>query len=139
MTEAFIITIAVMLGALGATHAAMTLRRSHGDSFRVMVRVRRGSVEGLSPRWRAARARWVRDVLILDARFAGPSVVVGIMGVASPRSPASGHRLRELGSSPMAVRLLADGGALIEVAAKHADAPLLTGPLVLGSGLAVLG
>jgi hypothetical protein len=140
MTEDFIITISVMLASVIAAHALMTRRRARDrSSFRCMVRVRRGTVEGLGARWCAGRAHWVHDVLIIDRRLTAPSIPIGVMGVASPRGPVSGHRLRELGNAPVGVRLLADGGAVVELVSKDSDAPMLTGPLVLGSGLAVLG
>jgi hypothetical protein len=96
-------------------------------SFRGVIRVSSGEIDGLRPKWGRGYGRWVRDVLVwTKAPFLFRNELVATDGLDQQR-PAGPDEIKRLGDHPTVMRLRI-GSATVEVAA-HADAgKLLLGP-----------
>jgi hypothetical protein len=96
-------------------------------SFRGVIRVSSGEVDGLRAKWGRGYGRWVRDVLVwTKAPFFFRNELVAVEGMDQQR-PAGPDEVKRLGDHPIVVRLTL-GSATVEVAAQDDDAARLRGP-----------
>jgi len=96
-------------------------------SFRGVIRVASGQIDGLRPKWGRGYGHWVRDVLVwTKAPFLFRNELVPTDGLDEQR-PARTDEVKRLGDHPGVIRVTADG-ATVEVAAKAEDTELLLGP-----------
>src|SRR3954454_653938 len=96
-------------------------------SFRGVIRVSSGEIDGLRSKWGRGYGRWVRDVLVwTKAPFFFRNEFVATDGLDQQR-PAVPGEVKRLGDHPIVARLRIDD-ATVEIAA-HGDAgELLLGP-----------
>src|SRR3954451_1499722 len=96
-------------------------------SFRGVIRVSHGEIDGLRSKWGRGYGRWVRDVLVwTKAPFLFRNELVAADRLDQQR-PAVPDEVKRLGEHPVVVRLRI-GGATIEVAAHDDARELLLGP-----------
>jgi hypothetical protein len=96
-------------------------------SFRGVIRVSSGEVDGLRAKWGRGYGRWVRDVLVwTKAPFFFRNELVAVEGMDQQR-PAGTDEVKRLGDHPIVARLTL-GSATVEVGAHDNDAALLLGP-----------
>src|SRR3954468_1535264 len=96
-------------------------------SFRGVIRVSSGEVDGLRSKWGRGYGRWVRDVLVwTKAPFFFRNELVTTNGLDQER-PAVPDEVKRLGKHPAVVQLRI-GGATVEVAAHDDESELLLGP-----------
>ena len=96
-------------------------------SFRGVIRVASGEVDGLGPKWGRGYGHWVRDVLVwTKGPFLFRNELVATDDLQEHR-PALPGEVKRLGDDPAVIRVGA-GSAAIEVAAHGHDAELLAGP-----------
>jgi hypothetical protein len=96
-------------------------------SFRGVIRVSSGEVDGLRAKWGRGYGRWVRDVLVwTKAPFFFRNELVATDGLDQQR-PAVPGEVKRLGDHPIVVRLRV-GDATVEVAAHDDESELLLGP-----------
>src|SRR3954466_8863269 len=97
------------------------------ESFRGVIRVSKGDVDGLRSKWGRGYGRWVRDVLVwTKAPFFFRNELVPAAGLDQQR-PAGPGEVKRLGDPPTVMRL-AIGSARVEVAAHDDKSELLLGP-----------
>src|SRR3954467_14758434 len=85
------------------------------ESFRGVIRVSSGDVDGLRSKWGRGYGRWVRDVLVwTKAPFFFRNELMAADGLEQQR-PAAPDEVKRLGEHPTIVRLRI-GGATVEVA-----------------------
>src|SRR3954466_5684356 len=97
------------------------------ESFRGVIRVSKGDVDGLRSKWGRGYGRWVRDVLVwTKAPFFFRNELVATDGLDQQR-PAVPDEVKRLGDHPIIVQLRA-GGATVVIAARDAESELLLGP-----------
>jgi hypothetical protein len=110
-------------------------------SFRGVIRVASGEVDGLGPKWARGYGHWVRDVLVwTKGPFLFRNELVAADDLQEHR-PALYGEVKRLGDDPAVIRVRA-GSAAIEVAAHGHDAELLVGPyreLLVGPYRELLG
>lgn len=125
-----------VVAAAGAALLGWHLRwmRSPPGSFRCKIRVAQGWLHGYSPDWpkRTVRVVWARDVLIVFRR----SVFTRVEGLPVECARGKVRTLPErevsrLGRRPVALQLILDDGAHLEVAARAAAESLLCGPYLV--------
>jgi hypothetical protein len=106
------------------------LKRQPGE-FAGAIRVSRGDVDSLSPKWKRSSGRRVRDVLVWSK---APLMFRNEL-VPADRLPGDNHGhgggVKRLGDKPLVIEL-ASGAARIEVAARAGHRALVTGPLTVG-------
>jgi hypothetical protein len=109
-----------LLGIVVIVGAVLSRRRwvSHQPgAFKGAIRVVRGDVPGLGPKWRHGYGRWVRDVLVWTK---GPLLfrnkVVGADGLAGRERSAEPGEVRRLGQQPTVVSVAVDEDTVIEIA-----------------------
>jgi hypothetical protein len=96
-------------------------------SFRGLIRVSGGEIDGLRSRWGRGYGRWVRDVLVwTKAPFLFRNELVAADGLDQQR-PAGPDEVKRLGDHPIVMRLRI-GSATVEVAAHDDESELLLGP-----------
>jgi hypothetical protein len=96
-------------------------------SFRGVIRVSSGEIDGLRPKWGRGYGRWVRDVLVwTKAPFFFRNELVTADGLDQQR-PAGPDEVKRLGDHPVIVQLRA-GSATVEVAADDEEREQLLGP-----------
>jgi hypothetical protein len=96
-------------------------------SFRGVIRVSGGEIDGLRPKWGRGYGRWVRDVLVwTKAPFFFRNELVAADGLEQQR-PAGPDEVKRLGEHPVIVQLRASG-ATVEVAAHDEEIQQLLGP-----------
>src|SRR3954464_11764357 len=96
-------------------------------SFRGVIRVGSGEVDGLGSKWGRGYGRWVRDVLVwTKAPFLFRNEIVAADGLEQQR-PAGPDEVKRLGDQPIVMRLRS-GSATVEVAAHSDESELLLGP-----------
>jgi hypothetical protein len=125
---------AVMVAAAALIAWQMFDARSTHGAFRCKIRISDGSLPGLSRRWpkRITRAAWARDVLIV---FPRPAVFrLRTFPVACAQGDV--HTLprgevTRLGRHPVALDLVLDDGARLEVAASAKARDRLCGPYLV--------
>src|SRR4051794_3945155 len=106
-------------------------------SFRGVIRVSHGEIDGLRSKWGRGYGRWVRDVLVwTKAPFLFRNELVPADGLDQQRS-AVPDEVKRLGEHPVVLGLRI-GGATVEIAAHDDDSELLLGPYgePIGSGVA---
>jgi hypothetical protein len=119
-----LIVIVVLLAA--ALLRKRWVKRQPG-SFRGVIRVCGGEIDGLAPKWRRGYGRWVRDVLIwTKAPFFFRNELVPADGLEQQR-PAGPGEVKRLGDDPVIVRLRSER-ATVEVAAHDEESEQLLGP-----------
>jgi hypothetical protein len=123
-----LIVIVVLLGAV------LTRRRwvSHQPgAFKGAIRVVEGEVSGLAGKWKRGYGRWVRDVLVwTKAPLLFRNELVAVDGLAGTVRAAEAGEVKRLGSQPVIVPLVGEGGARVEIAAAEDDRGRALGPLV---------
>jgi hypothetical protein len=96
-------------------------------SFRGVIRVSHGEIDGLRSKWGRGYGRWVRDVLVwTKAPFFFRNELVATDGVNQQR-PAVPDEVKRLGDHPI-VEQLRVGDATVEIAAHDDERELLSGP-----------
>jgi Protein of unknown function (DUF2550) len=96
-------------------------------SFRGVIRVSGGEIDGLRSKWRRGYGRWVRDVLVwTKAPFLFRNELMAADGLEQQRLAAP-DEVKRLGDHPAIVRLRI-GGATVEVSAHDDERDLLLGP-----------
>jgi hypothetical protein len=119
-----LIVIVVLLAA--ALSRKRWVKRQPG-SFRGVIRVSGGEIDGLAPKWGRGYGRWVRDVLVwTKAPFFFRNELVPADGLEQQR-PAAPGEVKRLGDDPVIVRLRTER-ATVEVAAHDEESQLLVGP-----------
>jgi hypothetical protein len=119
-----LLVIVVLLAA--ALSRKRWVKRQPG-SFRGVIRVCGGEIDGLAPKWRRGYGRWVRDVLIwTKAPFFFRNELVPADGLEQQR-PAGPGEVKRLGDHPVVVRLRIER-ATVEVAAHDEESEQLLGP-----------
>jgi hypothetical protein len=107
-------------------------------SFRGVIRIACGEVDGLGPKWGLGYGHWVRDILVwTKGPFLFRNELVPTDGLDEQR-PARTDEVKRLGDHPCVIRVTADG-ATIEVAAQAEDTELLLGPYRKPAGAAAAG
>jgi hypothetical protein len=96
-------------------------------SFRGVIRVSSGEVDGLASKWGRGYGRWVRDVLVwTKAPFFFRNELVPADGLEQQR-PAGPDEVKRLGDHPVIVQLRTDR-ASVEVAVHDEESQQLLGP-----------
>jgi Protein of unknown function (DUF2550) len=96
-------------------------------SFRGVIRVSSGEVDGLRAKWGRGYGRWVRDILVwTKAPFFFRNELVAVEAMNQQR-PAGPDEVKRLGDHPIVVRLTL-ASATVEVAAQDDNGALLLGP-----------
>ena len=96
-------------------------------AFRGAIRVARGEIDGLGPKWRRGYGRSVGGVLLwTKAPFLFRNELVAVEGLDEER-PARPHEIKRLGDHPV-IALLRTEDAAAEVAVRNDDRALLVGP-----------
>ena len=107
-------------------------------SFRGVIRVAGGEVDGLGPKWGRGYGHWIRDVLVwTKAPFLFRNELVPTDRPDEQR-PARTDEVKRLGDHPGVIRVMA-GGATVDVAAKAEDTELLLGPYRTPAGVTTAG
>src|SRR3954471_11258087 len=97
------------------------------ESFRGVIRVSSGDVDGLRTKWGRGYGRWVRDVLVwTKAPFFFRNELVAVDALDERRSADPGE-VKRLGDDPVVVQFRA-GSATVEVAAQDGGSEQLLGP-----------
>jgi hypothetical protein len=103
------------------------LKKQAGEFFGA-VRVTRGDIHGLKPKWKRGSGRWVRDVFVWSkGPFLYRDYLLPVDGVSSERAARPGE-VKRLGDDPIVIGF-ASGDAMIEVAAKSEDRDRVIGSL----------
>jgi len=96
-------------------------------SFRGVIRVSHGEIDGLRSKWGRGYGRWVRDILVwTKGPFLFRNELVAADGLDRQRS-AVPDEVKRLGEHPVVARLRI-GGAMVEIAAHDDQSELLLGP-----------
>ena len=96
-------------------------------SFRGVIRVSSGEIDGLRAKWGRGYGRWVSDVLVwTKAPFLFRNELVATDGLDEQR-PARPGEVKRLGDHPVVTRVRM-GGSTAEVAARDDDGELVLGP-----------
>jgi Protein of unknown function (DUF2550) len=139
MLIALLAVLGVNLWVIVALLAVVLTRKrwvSHQPgAFKGAIRVIKGDVPGLRPKWKRGYGRWVRDILVWTKTpllFRNELVLAD--GLASEPRDAKPGEVRRLGKHPAVVRLVVDGGARIEVAASADEQERAPGPFAEGRG-----
>jgi hypothetical protein len=119
-----IVVVALAAGVIGRRR---WLKRQPGD-FQGAIRVTRGDVDGLGPKWKRGHGRWVRDVLVWSkAPLLLRNELVPVDSLAGERTAEAGE-VKRLGDSPVMIDLSANG-ATLQIATKKEHRELAVGPL----------
>jgi hypothetical protein len=98
-------------------------------AFKGAIRVVEGDVPGLGARWKRGYGHWVREILVwTKSPFLFRNELVVADSLAGDARAAKPGEVRRLGKHPTVVRLAADGGARIEVAASADGRERAAGP-----------
>src|SRR4051795_12633875 len=101
--------------------------KRQAGSFRGVIRLSSGELDGLRSKWGRGYGRWVRDVLVwTKAPFFFRNELVATDGLDQQRA-AVPDEVKRLGDHPIVVRLRV-GDATVEVAAHDDESELLLGP-----------
>jgi hypothetical protein len=119
-----LIVIAVLLAVV--VSRKRWVKRQSG-SFRGVIRVSSGEIDGLRSRWGRGYGRWVRDVLVwTKAPFYFRNELVPVDALDQQHA-AGPDEVKRLGDHPIVIRLRA-GHATVEVAARDDESEPLLGP-----------
>jgi len=101
--------------------------KRRAGSFRGVIRLSSGEVDGLRSKWGRGYGRWVRDVLVwTKGPFFFRNELVATDGLDEQR-PAVPEEVKRLGDHPIVVRLRVDD-ATVKIAAHDDESELLLGP-----------
>jgi hypothetical protein len=104
------------------------LKKQTGEFFGA-VRVTRGDIHGLRPKWKRGSGRWVRDILVWSkAPFLYRDYLVPVDSATGVR--AAPGEVKRLGDQPVVIGF-ASGDAIIEVAARAEQRAFVAGPLTI--------
>jgi hypothetical protein len=107
------------------------LKRQPGE-FVGAVRVSRGEIDGLSPKWKRGSGRWVRDVFVWSKGSRRlRNCLVPVDRLSGQRQAEAGE-VKRLGDSPVVCEFESDG-ATIEIVGKADHAALVAGPFTTDS------
>src|SRR3954466_1429132 len=121
------VDLAVVVVLVGFVFSRKRWVKHQPGSFRGVIRVSSGEVDGLRSKWGRGYGRWVRDVLVwTKAPFFFRNELVPAAGLDQQR-PAGPGEVKRLGDHPIVMRL-AMGSARLEVAAHDDKSELLLGP-----------
>jgi hypothetical protein len=96
-------------------------------SFRGVIRVSSGEVDGFRSKWGRGYGRWVGEVLVwTKAPFLFRNEIV-VADSLDQQSPASPGEVKRLGEHPIVMRF-SMGSATVEIAAHDDESELLRGP-----------
>src|SRR4051794_12181442 len=96
-------------------------------SFRGVIRVSGGEIDGLRSKWRRGYGRWIRDVLVwTKGPFFFRNELVAADGLDAQR-PAGSGEVKRLGDHPIVVQIRV-GSAVVEVATPDDEIEGLLGP-----------
>lgn len=102
-------------------------------AFRGSIRVSRGEVDGLKPKWKRGYGHWIRDVLVwTKAPFLFRNELLATDELVEQR-PAGPKEVKRLGDGPVVIKLRV-AGSDVEVAAHADDVGRLWGPYVNTQG-----
>ena len=138
MLIALLAVLGVDLWVIVALLAVVLTRRrwvSHQPgAFKGAIRVIKGDVPGLKPKWKRGYGRWVRDILVwTKTPFLFRNELVPADGLAGQPREAKHGEVRRLGKHPAVVPLCVDGGAQVEVAASTDEQERVPGPFAEGA------
>jgi Protein of unknown function (DUF2550) len=101
--------------------------KRQAGSFRGVIRLSSGELDGLRSKWGRGYGRWVRDVLVwTKAPFFFRNELVATDGLDQQR-PAVPGEVKRLGDHPIVLRVRIDD-ATVEIAAHDDEGELLLGP-----------
>jgi hypothetical protein len=131
MLIAFLVLLGVNLIVVVAVLVSVLARKrwvkGQLGSFRGVIRVRNGEVDGLRAKWGRGYGRWVRDVLVwTKGPFFFRNELVAADGLDDERSAQRGE-IKRLGDRPVVVGVSV-GTASVEVAAHDEDHDVVLGP-----------
>jgi Protein of unknown function (DUF2550) len=119
-----LIVVAVLL--VSVLSRRRWVKRQAG-SFRGVIRISSGEIDGLPSKWRRGYGRWVRDVLVwTKPPFFFRNELVATDGLDEQR-PALPDEVKRLGDHPIVAQLRI-GDATVAVAAHGDESELLLGP-----------
>src|SRR3954471_8367927 len=97
------------------------------ESFRGVIKVSSGEIDGLRSKWGRGYGRWVRDVLVwTKAPFFFRNELVAVDGL-DQRRPAGPDKVKRLGDHPIVTRLTV-GSATVDVAVRDGESDPQLGP-----------
>src|SRR5215210_9360015 len=97
------VNLIVIVVLLGVVLARKRWVKRQPESFRGVIRVSSGDVDGLRSKWGRGYGRWVRDVLVwTKAPFFFRNELVAIDGLDEQR-PAVPDEVKRLGDQPIVV------------------------------------
>ena len=100
-------------------------------AFKGAIRVVEGEVSGLGPKWKRGYGRWVRDVLVwTKAPLLFRNELVAVDGLGGDVRVGEAGEVKRLGSQPVIVPLVGEGGTRFEIAAAGDDRGRALGPMV---------
>src|SRR3954447_10440341 len=121
------VNLIVIVVLLGVVLARKRWVKRQPESFRGVIRVSRGDVDGLRSKWRRGYGRWVRDVLVwTKGPFFFRNELVAADGLDAQR-PAGSGEVKRLGDHPIVVQIRV-GSAVVEVATPDDEIEGLLGP-----------
>ncbi len=121
------VNLIVVVGLLALVLSRKRWVKRRAGSFRGVIRVSSGEIDGLRSRWGGGYGRWVRDVLVwTKAPFLFRNELVAADDLEQQR-PAGPDAVKRLGDHPIVVGLRV-GTATVEVAAPDDETELLLGP-----------
>ena len=126
------VDLIVIVAFLGVVLSRRRWVSHQPGAFKGAVRVVDGEVPGLGPKWQRGHGRWVRDVLVwTKAPALFRNELVAVDGLAGAVRAAEAGEVKRLGSQPVIVPLVGEGGARVEIAAAGDDRGRALGPLVI--------
>src|SRR3954454_9555173 len=119
------LAVIVVLVAFVASRKRWVKRQT--GSFRGVVRVSSGEIDGLRAKWARGYGRWVRDVLVwTKGPFLLRNELVAVDSV-DPERAAGPDEVKRLGKHPV-VMALTSSGATVDVAAGDDASDRMRGP-----------
>src|SRR4051812_16564958 len=119
-----VMVVAVLLGVV--LSRKRWVKRRPG-SFRGVIRVSSGEIDGLRPKWSRGQGHWVRDVLVwTKAPFLFRNELVATDGLEEQR-PAERDEVKRLGDHPVVTRIRTASGS-VEIATHDHDCELALSP-----------
>src|SRR3982751_5225183 len=101
--------------------------KRQAGSFRGVIRLSSGEIDGLPLKWRRGYGRWVRDVLVwTKAPFFFRNELVAVDGL-DQRHRAGPDEVKRLGDHPIVTRLTV-GSATVDVAVRDVESDPQLGP-----------
>jgi hypothetical protein len=120
------VDLVVIVGLLASVLWRKRWVKRQPGAFRGAIRVARGEVDGLRPKWVRGYGRWVRDVLVWTKApllFRNEILATDRLGEQRPARP---DEVKRLGDHPVIVPITI-GSATVELASR--DGELVHGPV----------